>query len=77
MQAAELQGQVGSFEAFAEACVQELRRLSILAGEPFQLPALPQADPQVPSPLSTFMVDAEPTSHQCFLESCPTPCLAC
>lgn len=41
MQAAELQGQVGSYESFTELCIQELRRLSMLAGEPFQLPALP------------------------------------
>ncbi|CAL5219060.1 g820 [Coccomyxa viridis] len=48
MQGAELQSQVGSYEAFAEACLQELRRLSMLAGEPFQLPALPQPAPQEP-----------------------------
>ena len=41
MKAAELQSQVGSYEAFSEVCVQELRRLSMLAGEPFQLPAVP------------------------------------
>lgn len=41
VQAAELQGQVGSYESFTELCIQELRRLSMLAGEPFQLPALP------------------------------------
>ena len=55
MQGAELQSQVGSYEAFAEACLQELRRLSLLAGEPFQLPALPQPVPQVPAPQSTSL----------------------
>ena len=47
MQAAELQSQVSGYEVFAENCLQELRRLSMLAGEPFQLPALPQVAPQV------------------------------
>lgn len=41
MQAAELQSQVGSYKAYTEVCVQEMRRLSMLAGEPFQLPAVP------------------------------------
>ena len=38
---ADLQGQLGSHEAYVELCVQELRRLSVLANEPFQLPAIP------------------------------------
>ncbi len=38
---ADLQGQLGSYEAYVELCVQELRRLSVLANEPFQLPAIP------------------------------------
>ena len=41
MKAAELQSQVGSYKAYTEVCVQEMRRLSMLAGEPFQLPAVP------------------------------------
>jgi len=51
MQAAELQSQVGSYKAYTEVCVQEMRRLSMLAGEPFQLPAVP------------LHVEARPFSH--------------
>ncbi|CAK0746583.1 hypothetical protein CVIRNUC_001703 [Coccomyxa viridis] len=50
---ADLQGQLGSYEAYVELCVQELRRLSVLANEPFQLPAIPapaQAAQQAPAP---------------------------
>ena len=50
---ADLQRQLGSYEAFVELCVQELRRLSGLANEPFQLPAIPapaQASSHLPAP---------------------------
>ena len=50
---ADLQGQLGSYEAYVELCVQELRRVSSLANEPFQLPAIPapaQARSRLPAP---------------------------
>ena len=68
---ATLQGQLGSHEAYVELCVQELRRLSALANEPFQLPAIP-APAQARSHLQ-----APTLAHACELHSTLPKCAVC
>ena len=65
---ADLQGQLGSYEAYVELCVQELRRLSVLANEPFQLPAIP-ASAQARSHLHAPTLMHAPILHPHLLES--------